>query len=231
MILANKCYLKEICKKGIANECNEVTYNDFCVKLFKIDTMFESAMLPEYLRSNINLYASTEQENQLFKLLLDYKNNINTHVKQGDNLMLFSNNTGNGKTSWAVKILQNYIIKNWLKSVLSNPALFIHVPTYLRELKLNIDSSRKYVEQINNKILDSPLVVWDDIATKSISAYESEQLLAIIDSRLQSKKSNIYTCNISPEKLNTVLDSRLASRINQSIKYEFMGKDKRGIVK
>ena len=62
----------------------------------------------------------------------------------------------------------------------------------MRELKLNISQKSDYIKHINDNVLDADIVVWDDIATKGASEFEHEQLISIIDSRMNDKKSNIF---------------------------------------
>ena len=59
-----------------------------------------------------------------------------------------------------------------------------------------------------------------------------ENLLSIIDYRLNSSKSNIYTSNLFGKELSESLGDRLYSRIiNLSEVIEFVGQDKRGLIK
>ena len=99
-------------------------------------------------------------------------------------------------------------------------------------LKLNIDKQSNYIQHINEHILDADLVVWDDIAIKSMTDFEHEQLVSIIDSRTNDKKCNIFTSNILPSDLNDCLGIRLTSRIlGNAHVVQFNGADKRGYKK
>lgn len=106
--------------------------------------------------------------------------------------------------------------------------LFINVPKYLILLKDNISNRNEYISHIKKYVYTADLVVWDDIATKSMTDYETENLLGIINSRLENNKSNIYTANIVPEGLEKLLGARLASRIRGSYSYQLFGPDMRG---
>ena len=83
--------------------------------------------------------------------------------------------------------------------------------------------SDEYIE----KIKESDVVIWDDIATTPLTDYEYNQLLVLIDSRTINKKSNIYTSNVvSKDELLKVLGARLTSRVyNSSIVAIFTGKE------
>ena len=137
---------------------------------------------------------------------------------------------GNGKTEWALKIVQSYINKIWFKSDLSCPALFISVPRFLLALKDNLSVKSEYVEYIKHNIYNCPIVIWDDIGTKAVTSFESENLFSIIDNRISNNKANIFTSNLSDDELHKFLGDRLASRIcNKDMNIEFVGADKRGL--
>lgn len=207
LITKDECYVQETCKKYKNNTCTEA----FCVRLYKIDSLYEKSLLTQKQRLPISLFADKDKE--AFNKLSEYQSNILDFVHEGKNLYIYSNCTGNGKTSWAVKLMQAYIHKIWASSDISCRALFISLPKYTRELKLNISHKSDYIDYINQNISNADLVIWDDIAIKSTSEYEHEQLIAMIDSRLQSDKSNIFTTNITPEHLSDCIGPRLTSRI------------------
>ena len=99
-------------------------------------------------------------------------------------------------------------------------------------LKNSISQQDDYITHIKENIQTADLVVWDDIAIKTATTYEMENLLSIIDYRLNTGKSNIYTSNLFGKELNESLGDRLYSRIvNLSEVIEFVGQDKRGLIK
>ena len=109
--------------------------------------------------------------------------------------------------------------------------MFVNVPSFLIALKDNISKSNEYAECIKDNISSVDLVVWDDIAIKTATTYEMENLLSIINTRLMKNLSNIYTSNLIGQDLKDSLGERLYSRIiNLSQVIEFQGQDKRGLV-
>ena len=231
LITANKCYVQDTCKKFHSGEC-DYTNDSFCIRLYKMDNLYDLSLLTSAQRKNINLYLDNDHTDEEEYLQLQrYKNNILDFVESGSNLYIYSSRTGNGKTSWTLKFIQAYVQKVWPSSDLTCRALFINVPKYTRELKLHIDKKSDYILHVNEYVEFADLVVWDDIATKHTTPYEHEQLLALLESRLDDKKCNIFTSNIPPSDLINYLGNRLASRITgNSIQIEFKGKDKRGFV-
>lgn len=224
MITSKECWLKE--------NCNQCDCDGFCLRLFKLDYLYEEALIPLPLRKHVILVTDEDKtDNEAFTLLSNFSNNIEEFVSEGKNLYIHSSNAGNGKTSWALRLVQSYLNKIWLKSELKCRVLFINVPRLLIELKNNISEKSDYVEHIQSNILKADLVIWDDIATKQSTVFESENLFSMIDTRIGLGKSNIFTSNLSSEELHTALGDRLASRVcNLSMDIEFYGKDKRGLV-
>ena len=226
LITKEECYVQEGCKKFIQNTCNDL----FCIRLYKMDELYNQSLLSTQQRLPIKLRLDENRiDESPYTLLKEYQQNILDVVQNGTNIYIYSPITGNGKTSWAIKFIQSYVQKIWANSDLHCQALFISVPKFMRELKINIDTKSDYVQHINKYVSDADLVIWDDIATKSATEFEHEQLISIIDTRIEDNKSNIFTSNISPSELNNYLGARLTSRIVGLSKIIcFNGSDKRG---
>lgn len=223
------CTVKYTCKVYKDNECN---FDDStCHRQFKLEYLFNESGLSEVQRRPFNLYLDQDEcDKNVFIELKEISKNIVEFVDNGKNLYIYSNTPGNGKTSWAIKLIQSYFHKIWTYSPFECKALFIHVPTLLLELKRNISRHSDYIDFIEERVMSADLVVWDDIATKSASEFEHEHLLSMIDRRMFDNKSNIFTSNISPNDISEALGDRLGSRIvNKSQVKQLVGKDKRGV--
>jgi DNA replication protein DnaC len=108
--------------------------------------------------------------------------------------------------------------------------LFISVSKYFIALKDSISNQSDYITHRKNNILDADLVIFDDLATKVGTTFELENLLSIIDTRINFGKSNIYTSNVTGNDLRERIGDRLYSRvIHTSENIEFFGSDKRGM--
>lgn len=216
------CWLKSGCNQI---DCDK----DFCLKYYKLNFLYDSALVPLNLRYPLRLrYDSDGTDRDVFVELDNIRNNILEFVKNGKNLFIYSNIAGNGKTSWSLKLLSSYLKSIWAKSNLECHALFINVPKFLLALKDNINERSEYVSHIKENVYKADLVVWDDIATKNITSFEAENLLSIIDTRISLGKSNIYTSNLNGQEIHECLGDRLYSRVvNGSINVNFKGADKR----
>ena len=219
------CWLKNNCKQLHCNDKNG------CMILFKLNYLYNEANIPVNLRSNKILYPDSDGTDlNEFKQLKAIQDNIVEWVNDGNNLLIHSKQCGNGKTSWSIKLLQTYFNKIWLKTTLTCRALFINVPYFLIALKDNITVKSDYTKHIKDNIFDCDLVIWDDIANKSLTPYECDNLLSLIDGRILNNKANIFTSNLTDEELHDALGDRLASRIcNYGINIMLNGGDKRGI--
>lgn len=213
------------------NNCNHIDCDGFCIRKYKLNYLYEEAFIPFNRRITTALYLDKDKSDlEAFTLLKEFENNILNFVNNGENIYIHSINAGNGKTSWALRLIQSYFNKIWFNTELKCKALFISVPQFLLALKENISDKNDYIKHIKENVLLADIVVWDDIGNKNITQFEADNLLSIIDARMNSGKSNIYTSNLNNEEIHQSLGDRLASRIiNSSYDIEFKGADKRGL--
>lgn len=220
----DNCWMKD--------NCNHIDCNTFCLKYFKIKTLFDKCLIPTSRRETTPLYLDKDLiDENAYKCLKNIQQNIEQFIKDGKNLFLWSNITGNGKTSWAIRMLTSHIYNVWSSSKLESIVLFINVPRFLQEIKFNIENRSEYIQTIIKYAPSCDLIVWDDIGTKTSTEFETSYLLNIIGSRVDDGKSNIFTSNCNGEILANLLGARLYSRVVLKADYniELKGKDKRGI--
>lgn len=230
MILSNDCFLYENCKKFKNNDCH-LEDDKFCIKLFKLDYLYNESLLTpvqrEYKALRIDADGTDRDE---FLCLKNIEANIEKFVDNGDSLYIYSHNCGNGKTAWSIRLLQAYFNAIWHKCDLNCKALFINVPRFLLSLKDSISNENKYIEHIKSNILSADIVVWDEIGTKAVTQFEHEHLLSLINARIDSNKSQIFTSNLEPAELKEAVGERLYSRVvNLSTIIQLKGADKRGL--
>lgn len=231
MILSDKCYIRNRCWKYNNNSKECETSAAYCPKLFKVDYLYNEALLSPKQRTHTPLRIDEDgTDREQFSRLKHIEDDIENFVNDGCNLYLHSQGCGNGKTEWSIRLLQSYVGRVWHKSDLTCKVLFVHVPRYLVELKNSFTERSDYVDHIKSNILKADLVVFDEIATKAGTQFELEILLSLINTRIDMGKSNIYTSNVSGDDLRERIGDRLYSRIvNMSTDIELFGKDKRGL--
>lgn len=230
MILSNDCFLFDSCKKYKSGNC-VLEDTQFCIKLFKLDYLYNESLLTSSQREYVALRIDADgTDREEFIKLKEIENNIEQFVTDGSSLYIYSNTCGNGKTAWSIRMIQAYFNAIWHKCDLNCKALFINVPRFLLSLKDNISNKNEYIEHIKSRVLDADLVVWDEVATKAVTQFEHEHLLSLINSRIDLNKAQIFTSNVTPDRLAEVVGDRLYSRIvNLSTVLEFRGADKRGL--
>lgn len=211
------------------DDCNHKDCNNFCIRKEKLTFLYNNSLLPYKQRKRIELFIDDDKADlDAFTKLATIEKNILSFVDNGNNLYLFSSQVGNGKTSWAIRMLQSYFNRIWPRTDLTCRALFISVPRFLLAIKDNISNKNDYASFIKDNILKADLVIWDDIFHKSITEFEYTQLLSYIDSRLALGKSNIYTSNTSPNEASRIVDARIVSRVTGlATQIELKGGDKR----
>lgn len=243
MITSNECWLKDTCKKynDLTKEC-ECRNNDvYCIKLFKLDNLYNNSLLTFEQRKRVNFVLDADGADRDVYTWLHtvIEKNIVQFVTAGGSLYLHSSTTGNGKTAWAIRMIQSYFNSIWYRCDMGCKALFINVPKFLLSIKDNISVKSDYVQFIKDNILQADLVVWDEVGTKGLTQFEHEHLLSLINARIDVGKCNIYTSNMPPNELKTLLGDRLYSRIvnlsstpsGQRGGIKFVSQDKRGLVR
>lgn len=184
----NDCPYRKTCKQRTSDgECYKM-----CVDFNEIDLMMHNANIPYKYVQPIVLYPSCKEDVESFEILSEIKKNIAAMVEQGFNLYIKSNQRQNGKTSWGIKILQNYIHHLIGKPGSKDRALYLDLNEYLRELKLSFDSKDKEFKETEKVMRECDLLVLDGIDEVRLSEYERNYLKMIIKSRLANNLSNIF---------------------------------------
>lgn len=184
----NDCPYRKTCKQRTSDgECYKM-----CVDFNEIDLMMHNANIPHKYVQPIVLYPSCKEDVESFEILSEIKKNIAAMVKQGFNLYIKSSQRQNGKTSWGIKILQNYIHHLIGKPGSKDRALYLDLNEYLRELKLSFDSKDKEFKETEKVMRECDLLVLDGIDEVRLSEYERNYLKMIIKSRLANNLSNIF---------------------------------------
>lgn len=225
---SSNCWLK--------NECNQCDCDSpSCIRLVKLDYLYNEANVSLFQRKNIELKlidGINLVDKEAFTRLSSIKSDIVNFINEGNNLYLYSEKVGNGKTAWVIKLLQAYFNSIWASSNLECRALFIHVPQFLLALKDNISEKSDYIQHVKENILNCDLVIFDELTTRAGTNFELDHLLSYINTRLSSGKSCFYTSNVKPNELASYLGERLSSRVvNLSECIELKGEDLRAISK
>lgn len=207
------------------------TCNEDCSKChvyFQMKYQMTHSGLPESKQKTISLYLTDDNsgDREAYYRLAEIRKNIVDFVEQGKNLYICSKWSGNGKTSWAIKMLHTYFHHTAVGNYDNLKGMFVSVPKLLLQLK---DFNNPISSTHKNNLLNVDLVIWDDIAVSGISQYDYTQLFTLIDERVLANKSNIFTSNVvSEQELGNIFGNRLTSRIYYTSEIvELKGKDMR----
>lgn len=197
-----------------------------CVIYPQMKWQFDNSGLPKSKYTPIKLVPQP-CDRRAFDKLASIREDIDLFVEQGRNLYICGATPGNGKTSWAIKMLQTYF--QWVAegNLFTVKGMFVSVPDLLLKMK---DFDNPLSNEYKNNLRKTDLLVLDDIAVTGLSQYDYLQLFALIDNRMLSGKSTIFTSNnVALKDLEQSVGERLASRIwNNSTVIEIRGGDRRG---
>ena len=211
------CWYQKVCSN---KDCT------CCIRYEEMKYLMDNSGIPSKKQTPAILTAGVDIEQ--FKQLATIKEDIQAFVDNGENLYITSWETGNGKTSWAIKLMLKYFDCVWAGNGFNVRGIFVHVPSLLNYLK-DFSVSNPDIEKIKSRLNFVDLVIFDDIASSKLTDFDCSQLLSFVDTRTINGLSTIYTGNLpTKDSLEKVVGSRLASRIyNNSTVVEFTGKDRR----
>lgn len=134
--------------------------------------------------------------------------------------LLFVGDTGLGKT-FLVNCIVDALINKGNMVVYHTHVSLNHLITSNLSFTRSDEVVAKY-----NALLDSDLLIIDDVNFDRLSIGDSHELFEIIDRRLSSQRSTIITTNTSFDKLREI-DQRMFSRIHKFRRMLFLGTDLR----
>lgn len=210
------CWYAEVCEDDCSN----------CIKYKSMLWQFDNCGLPKAKYKAIKLIPQLVDK-ETFKHLAEIRKGIVEFVENGNNLYICGDNPGNGKTSWAIKMLQTFFHYTAEGNLWNLKGMFVSVPDYLLKAK---DFNNPLSKDYKDKLLKVDLLILDDIAVTGISEYDYLQLFTLIDKRMLAEKTTIFTSNVTNKSaLVKSVGDRLASRIwfNSEI-VEIKGGDMRG---
>lgn len=199
------CFYNDNCKLENTKECDES-----CLRRSEINFLLGSSLIPlsKQKRFTFDLDGSDAKS---YDRLMSIGENIYDFVSNGNNLVIQSGVTGNGKTTWAIQLMLSYFDKVWAGNGFTPRGYFIHVPTYLSQYK-NFSDSEEFSEiKKNINIID--LIILDDLGAYKTSEFDNSILNTIVDQRLLNEKSIITTTNLDATGLKICVGQRIVDRL------------------
>ena len=212
------CVYKSVCQ---VEDCRPS-----CIRLNEMSALLDGSNIPP-AKQRPMLLQPESCDLQAFQELANVKTNIKSFVEQGRNLYIVSEYTGNGKTTWAIKLMLKYFDEIWAGNGFRERGFFVSVPWFLSKCK-DFGTKDETFEKLKANLLNYDLVIWDDIGSTYLSGYDLSQLTTFVDQRILYEKSNIFTGNLNEDEMLKAVGERLTSRVYKASKVvTFYGKDRR----
>lgn len=165
---------------------------------------------------DVKKYSDVENKTKLIETLKNIR-------KTGINTILFSGETGTGKTFIAKSFLKTFIFQN-------NLALFYDMIVF-NQLLLSAHLNFNEKDRILFDIINCDLLVIDDLGSEPVYKNVTNQyLLWVLNERQSKNKITLFTTNYTLNDLRNNYTDRFFSRLvdkQLSLKYSFKGKDLR----
>ena len=126
--------------------------------------------------------------------------------------ILFTGETGVGKTHLAVAIYRELIVQG---KVVSENVKFVTAPELLLEIKKTFtDSSITTESDVIDRYSNADLLILDDLGSEKTTEFAIQSLYLVIDRRNRNMRPTIITTNLSLKEIEEKLDARIASRLS-----------------
>lgn len=219
----NGCLFFDVCEQK-----NTITCSVDCIRYSEMTYLINNSGLPTNLRGR-NKLVPDKIDLEAFNVLADIKDDIVNFVNSGKNLYIYSNKTGNGKTTWLSKLLKTYFYNIWAGNGFKKRGYYIDLPTFFIELKEAINNPNEDLEETKEFLKTVDLLCIDGISPITLSEFELNYLMYVVEYRMNNSLSTIYGSNLDEQGLLRFFGTRLKSRIfNSSKVIMFQGSDRRG---
>lgn len=163
----------------------------------------------------------TEDIKQNADMVLNYANNIEKHIVNGEGLIL-SGSYGTMKTTLAICVLRKYLEQG-------GRGLFVPMCSMMDSLySMKIRNTEEWMNY-ETRLRTTSLLIVDDLGSEDVSApWVLSKVNSIITERYNRKKSIIVTTNLTKEELAKTYAGRIIDRLRSTNYYiSFNGKTKR----
>ena len=174
--------------------------HSMCIRYLETKYLLDASNIPKS-KQKVNRLVPDDKDIGAFNRLADIRDDIKNFVNSGGNLYIYSNTCGNGKTTWAIKLMLQYFNEMWAGNGFTERGIFVNVPTFLTQCKSTISKPDQKFFEMRDQLSDIDLVIFDDIASTKLSEYDYNTLLTYIDQRTIQAKSTLYTGNVPPAEL------------------------------
>ena len=173
---------------------------------FQSMVMWSGIPVPTYSTHRLQTFLTVNGTKEAYQASLDFVSGKSPH-----HFLTFVGEPGRGKTHLALGIgwhwLENSLglVKYWqVESLLDDLRQGFHATTEERQHRF--DEKMKQIKTVS-------LLILDDLGVEQSTAWARAKLDEIIDHRYINRETTIFTTNLSPDKL----EPRIASRLQEGI--------------
>jgi DNA replication protein DnaC len=207
-----------------------------------------AAKIPkDYRQVTLSNSPARGNQKEAYKEIEKYVDTFDRQFSGGriKSLYLYSESPGTGKTTTAVAIANEYLIKHYIGSlyhdrqVLQRPVFFFDVNEWqqlyngFNRPAIPADIAGKAATEYyrwEQFAKETPFVIFDDIGIRTATDPFRADLHSVINYRVSNRLPAVYTSNVHYRRLTLVFDERLADRVReQCCLIEFEGVSKRGL--
>lgn len=202
------CWFKINCNLYNTKKCN-CGCPAYCQYYYLVNL----ANIPKRMQYPENQVLFAQNDIDKYKYLAQIKDDMVNWVNNGNNLFLYSQHCGNGKTTWAIKLMSKYFSDILFGNGIKCRGLFINVDDFLLQKKRQIQQFDQRFKEMELLLTEVDLVIWDDIGCTKLSDFDHTTLFPLINSRIINGKANIFTSNLIDDEFVNNVGTRLASRV------------------
>lgn len=189
--------------------------------------LIESNIPSKYYRPQVLVPRSIDIE--AWEYLDEVRNEIVESVENGLNIVISSRNVGNGKTSWAARLLQRYLAETALDGRMTYKGRYVNCSSLLSSLRdfnyLNTDVFKHEFTALK----ECDLLVLDELGSGMMNKVSYPYFYELINYRVDHQLSTVSTTNYAESELLEYLGERLFSRIyDTATVVEFLASNVRG---
>lgn len=207
-----------------------------CTTYSRIKLLFDSCGLPMVYWNYIKMIRENS-DSSVWNILNHIMENVLSFVDQGQNILLTSQISGNGKTTIAACIIKALIRAAVIDGKFNiNNVKYVYIPEFISSYEYfehldKTEDSRKEFFSSAQLLKNSRFVVWDGFGYDSKTRAEEVLVRSILHTRINYGKSNMIISSMGLDSLRQVLRPSDFERLsNSSILLELKSKSYRQLV-
>lgn len=189
-------------------ECFETYLQEIKMKRLKMPAEFQGKYLKHFKTTP---YKDNEKIKEYVKMANSYLKNLDKY--KGKGFYIYSGTKGSGKT-YMLAIIGNELLKR------GQAVRFARTTEILDLIKESYNDPSEKTKDILKGLVEIEYLLIDDIGAERATDWVNEQFTYIIDKRMTTNKTTMFTSNETVKDLN--LNDRIINRINRiTIKMKF----------